>query len=95
MAACGIIAIVLYSNDDPFLDTPFMLNKQQNLPANDFNGTDKKEKIKQGLASLSLEGMHPTKAILPDLALLLDDKISEDEFLERCLKRVTKQDDAE
>lgn len=60
-----------------------------------FTEAEMREKIKQGLASLALEGMYPSKEMLADLDLRASGKMSKEEFLSRCIKRATETDGAE
>lgn len=46
------------------------------------------EKTTQALASLALEDMHPSKALLEDIQLFDKGELSKETFLTRCLERL-------
>ena len=66
-----------------------MLNEHA-IPS--FTESEMREKTKQALASLALEGMYPSKETMDELELMVSGKISRKEFLARCLARATKKD---
>lgn len=68
-----------------------MPNENSHLPLTE---AQMRERIEQGLASLSLEGMHPSKEMRDDLELMITKQITADEFWSRCVNRVTKSNDA-
>lgn len=45
-----------------------------------------REKTQQGLASLALERMYPSKEMLADMELMITGKISKNEFVSRGIK---------
>lgn len=49
--------------------------------------TKLQSQVKQALANLSLEGMHPSKEMLDDIELWTSKKISEQEFISRGLRK--------
>lgn len=52
-----------------------------------FTEAQMRERARQALGSLALEGMHPAKETLADIELMVTGKITANEFISRGIKR--------